>query len=250
MIKFFILKFFIISSLLIGNIENQKLFIDGNQFYFNQNYFEAINNYEKIINKGFYHENLYFNLGNAYYQANKIGYAIWSYEKGLKINPINKDLKYNLKIANSKLIAKIIIPKQFFIFSLYSKIISYLSFSNWFSLTSILFCFVCLLIIFQRSYKLFKNIFLKNILRILYITLLIMVLVLFDISLNLSKINKGIIISETIKIYSAPSNKSNLIHSMNEGSKIRIIRLNDLWIEVEFLDGNTGWVLKANIKEL
>jgi len=77
-----------------------------------------------------------------------------------------------------------------------------------------------------------------------------MVLVLFDISLNLSKINKGIIISETIKIYSAPSNKSNLIHSMNEGSKIRIIRLNDLWIEIEFLDGNTGWVLKANIKEL
>ena len=250
MIKSFILIFFIFTSLLIANMENQKLFIDGNEFYSSENYLEAINNYQKIINKGFYHENLYLNLGNAYYQANKIGYAIWSYEKGLKINPINKDLKYNLKIANSKVVDKIIIPNFFFIFSLYITIIGYLSFSNWFLLTSILFFFFCLLIIFQRSYKLSKNIFLNNTLRISFVSLLIMLLVLFDISLNLSKINNGIVISESLKIYSSPSIKSNLIHLMNEGSKIRIVRISDLWIEIEFLDGNKGWVLKTNVKEL
>ena len=57
-------------------------------------------------------------------------------------------------------------------------------------------------------------------------------------------------VTETIDILSAPSKNSNLVYTMNEGSKLKIINFNDLWYEIELLDGNKGWVLKNNIKEL
>ena len=48
---------------------------------------------------------------------NELGNAIWSYEKGLKINPFDKDLVYNLSFCNSKLADNVIRPKQFFLFN-------------------------------------------------------------------------------------------------------------------------------------
>ena len=59
------------------------------------NYKEAISNYEKILENGFFSEDLYLNLGNAYFHESNFGKARWSYEMGLKLNPINSDLKNN-----------------------------------------------------------------------------------------------------------------------------------------------------------
>mgnify|MGYP001289727079 FL=1 len=250
MIKIIFLKIALLGSILNAEQNIQNLFDDGNKFYFNQNYSMAIQSYNKILNLGFYHENLFFNLGNAYYQNNELGNAIWSYEKGLKINPIDKDLVYNLSFCNSKLVDNIIRPKQFFLFSFYLNTIRYLSFSKWFVLFSLTFFLWCLLNSIIKVFNFKKNIFFKTFRSFLLFSLLIILLFLYDIIFNLSKVNNGIVVAETIDILSEPSKNSNLVYKMNEGSKLKIINFNDLWYEIELLDGNKGWVLKNNIKEL
>ncbi len=47
--------------------------------------------------------NLYYNLGNAYYEAGEIGKAILSYRKAEKVLPGFSDLQYNLNQARNKL---------------------------------------------------------------------------------------------------------------------------------------------------
>ena len=51
-----------------------------------------------ILDYGYFSEDLFLNLGNAYFQESNFGQARWSYEMGLKLNPMNTDLQNNSNI--------------------------------------------------------------------------------------------------------------------------------------------------------
>ena len=93
MFKYIIIIFFNLSIVLSQNID--ELFEDGNRFYNQNSYKEAVKNYEMILDYGYFSEDLFLNLGNAYFQESNFGQARWSYEMGLKLNPMNTDLQNN-----------------------------------------------------------------------------------------------------------------------------------------------------------
>ena len=85
-------------------------------FVYNKSkYLESINIYESILTDGWESNNLYYNLGNAYFRQNMIGQAIWAYNKALKINPRNSDVIHNLEIVNARIKDRIILPDEFFL---------------------------------------------------------------------------------------------------------------------------------------
>lgn len=47
---------------------------------------------------------LYYNLGNSYYRAGKPGNAILSYERALRLDPTDEDIRYNLDFVNSRIV--------------------------------------------------------------------------------------------------------------------------------------------------
>ena len=77
------------------------LFLEGNKYYEKEDFSGAINNYEKIIELGYESTALFYNLGNACFKSGKLGAAILYYEKAKKINPADKDVSYNLTLANT-----------------------------------------------------------------------------------------------------------------------------------------------------
>jgi len=56
-----------------------------------------------IETHGIENGNLYFNMGNAYFEAGEIGSAILGYRKAERLIPGSKDLQYNLEQARSRL---------------------------------------------------------------------------------------------------------------------------------------------------
>lgn len=46
---------------------------------------------------------LWFNLGNAYYRMGETGEAILSYERALRIDPTDQDVRYNLDFVNTRI---------------------------------------------------------------------------------------------------------------------------------------------------
>ncbi|OGS20076.1 MAG: hypothetical protein A2252_08595 [Elusimicrobia bacterium RIFOXYA2_FULL_39_19] len=74
----------------------------ANKAYEQNNYGQAINIYESLLNQnGIHNETVYYNLGNCYYRTNKIGKAVLNYEKAAKINPSDDDVQYNLAYLKS-----------------------------------------------------------------------------------------------------------------------------------------------------
>ena len=96
MFKILILIFFNSTIILSQNID--ELFYEGNKFYSQNQFKKAIENYEKILDKNYFSEDLYLNLGNAYFEESNFGLARWSYEMGLILNPASSDLKNNNNI--------------------------------------------------------------------------------------------------------------------------------------------------------
>ena len=74
----------------------------ANEYYTLGDYSKSIDEYEKIVKEGFLDENLFYNLGNAYYRAKLLGPAIYNYERALRFEPSMNDAKINLAIAHRK----------------------------------------------------------------------------------------------------------------------------------------------------
>ena len=90
----------------------QTAFEKGNQLYQKENYTEAINQYESILETGNHSAELYYNLGNCYYKLHKVAPAVYNYEKALQLNPNDEEIKTNLDYARKMTIDDIkIVPK-------------------------------------------------------------------------------------------------------------------------------------------
>ena len=98
---------FLFFSLIILNQNLTTLFDEGNSFYNNGNYEQAIEKYSSIIKSGFESSELYYNLGNSYYKINDIANSIFYFEKSLLLDPNNLESKNNLSFANNMTIDRI-----------------------------------------------------------------------------------------------------------------------------------------------
>jgi len=85
------------------------------------------------------HPDLYFNLGNAYYESGEKGKAAWTYEKALALAPRHRDARRNLGLVRADLPA----PKSaaLFLFKPAAWIYSRVSLGEWtFLFESAYFC--------------------------------------------------------------------------------------------------------------
>ena len=89
---FKILNIFLFTIGLVYSQSSDLLFNDGNEYYNNNQFDDAIEAYESILNKGFFSADLYYNLGNAYYRLDDFANARWSYEMGIIKDPRNLSL--------------------------------------------------------------------------------------------------------------------------------------------------------------
>jgi tetratricopeptide (TPR) repeat protein len=86
-------------SLARADAATDALFEKGNRAYLHGDYKGAIDAYEQLVATGIVHEDLHFNLANAYVKADRLGPAILHYEQALQLDPSQEDAAANLKLA-------------------------------------------------------------------------------------------------------------------------------------------------------
>ena len=245
MFKVIIIIFFNLTIVFSQNIN--ELFDNGNEFYSQNNYKEAISNYEKILKNGFFSEDLYLNLGNAYFHESNFGKARWSYEMGLKLNPINSDLKNNNNVNKAYIDGYIELPKNNLI-----DIINI--FFQSLSLNQFLLINSYFILLTAISFFLMKVFQLKVLKRIFYlISIIVFISVLITFTKNIWDQNNlyAIIVDEEVIVYSAPFLNQAIEQSVfNRGNKVKIHQKTDVWIEVSTFDGRKGWIRAQDVRNL
>lgn len=247
--KNLILLLFLSSQLFSQNSE--KLFKEGNEHYKLSNYSEAISSYEKIEALGLISSELYYNLGNSHYKLNQVAQAIYNYEMALLLNPLNEEAQSNLVFAKRLTIDAIDeIPKTIFQ-KLDDAIVKKLSYNEW-AIVNVVFSILGTLL-----FLLFYFSFTPSIKRLFFVTsilsFLLLLITLFFTIKEYTYSNttvEAIIFSKEITINNAPTDNSEKIFTLHEGTKVLVLDTVDNWKKIRISDGKTGWIIADKIKIL
>lgn len=80
-----------------------RQFDQGNRYYQDGRYEEALGAYEKVLEEGYASGALYYNMASAYYRTDELGEALRYYEKARPFMPENNQLRHNLRQVRSRL---------------------------------------------------------------------------------------------------------------------------------------------------
>ena len=239
--KNFLIVLIIISYVCKANDDAYHQFEKGNSFYASQEFDSALIAYKTVLQSKMISKELYLNLGNTFFKLDSIPQAILFYEKGIKLAPGDPDLSYNLQYCNKLIKDKNPIKKSVLlnelIFSFLGKSPNYWAYSS-----IILLGLVCVMFAFFRlsiDSKWKKINFYSA----------IIVLILFGITVLLSSISKskinetkyGIVIKNSIKVRTEPSENSSTAFLLHEGSKAKVTAEINEWIEISFNE-KKGWI--------
>jgi len=227
-----------------------SLFELGNQSMLQENFNDAIKNYEKIVDQGHDHPDLFYNLGNAYFRKNQIGKAVWAYEKGLQLAPRDNDLEFNLTLANARVRDRIEEPKAMWLLQHYRAFKKSVLLTDLFLIASVILMLAALVYFLKRYYRL-DSIWVTRLIIGLYLISLLIHLIALDKYLELSDTNEVVVIEPEVEIYSAPfAKRESIIFRLHEGIKADITQEQPEWLEIILLDGKKGWIQSGNVLRL
>lgn len=85
----------------VNSAELTRLFAEGSLAYDSADFVAALQSYNKILESGFESPELYYNLGNTYFELGELGFSILNYLRAERLNPSDEDIQDNLRFARS-----------------------------------------------------------------------------------------------------------------------------------------------------
>ena len=206
--------------------------------------------WEGIYDAGIRGSELYYNLASAYFKLGETGKAILFYERALKEDPSDKDVRYNLEFARGMTQDRIEdVPE--FILKTWIKKATYLFSSDLWAVLSILFfagaLALLLLFLLGSSSGARRTGFFTGI-----AALLIAVFCFAAASsqrADASRKDEAIVMRPVSSVKSSPSSDSAKdLFILHEGTTVKILDEVDLWMNIELSDGRQGWIATKDIE--
>jgi len=220
----------------------------GLDYYQSRAYQNAKASLEKVLENNWESPELYYNLGNVYYRLNNISGAVWAYEMCLHHDPTHEDAKFNLKLVNVNVKDRIAIPEAPIYLKLYMGIKERFTPNEWVKITLGLFV---LFLLFVLVRKFWGYVWLLNVSENI---MLILICITFLFSLHSiwsdSNISQGIIYTQSVDVLSEPNTQSITLFQVHEGLKVSITQNSRNWIEIELVDGKSGWISGNQIRAI
>ncbi|QZE15312.1 tetratricopeptide repeat protein [Halosquirtibacter laminarini] len=230
----------------------EQLFDQANVSYKKGDFKVALDTYKEIESQGFAESDLYYNMGNAYYKLSEFTKAILYYERALALDPNNKNIAYNLKMANQYIVDKVEPLPQPMVVRVKNQIRQLFNATQW-SVIGLVFFFsflfgLSLLFIFGNSSRVKKG-----------GLAIAIVAFLCSIASGLAAKNQylyetehlhAIVTQPSVTVKGAPSDTGTELFILHEGIKVQITDSIEGWKEVRIPDGNTGWIPNNSMERI
>ncbi len=229
----------------------EQLFETGNSQYAQNNFEEAIKNYEKVLDAGYESAALYYNLGNANYKLNRIAPSVYNYEKALTLKPNDKEIKNNLEFARNMTVDAITPLPQNTFKKWFQAVLGMFTVDGWAILTVVflgIFTIAFITYYFTGSTSLKRLLFTTSFLALGF-GLLSLSLAFQSRSYEQNRIF-AIVFSPEAEIKNAPNLASEQSFVLHEGTKVRVLEQDENWAMIQLADGKEGWVPASDLKVL
>ncbi len=249
--RLFIILLVLASAQMLRADDNSILMQEAIKDYDEGRYTQAIELYQKVVENGFESAALYYNMGNAYFKNNNMASAILYYEKALKLDPTDEDARFNLKIANSRIVDKIESVPEIFYVRWWKNLTTAFTVDGWGWVSVIaLALFLAMLLGFLLSRILwFKKL-------TFWLGIVMIVITVFSYSLanhrynSFMKDHEAIVFTPTVTVKSSPSETSIDLFVIHEGTKVQLSDHVGEWYEVKIANGSQGWLKETDIRKI
>lgn len=243
-----IFSFFILT---INTFADDKFLADSAQMSFMQsNYSQALVYYDSLLQSGYSSSDLYYNIGNCYYQLNDFANAIYYYEKSLLRNPANQDAQINLQIANQFLKQKIEPLQKPFYVVWYQNVCSVLTADAWAIFSIIVFVLTLAFIalwLFNRKIIFQKTSFIFAVL--CFLIFIFSAICAYQNSANISDNGYAIVMKQSM-VKTSPNAEALNSFEICEGLKVALLDSANNKAYIRLQDGKEGWINYADLKLL
>lgn len=239
----FILVFSFVAAFSGKTQAPEQVFENAGKLYDEGRYAEAIAVYKKLEEKGYAGKELFYNLGNAYHKNNMTGMAIAYYEKALKYDPADEDIKANLRLMNSLTTDKIN-EEERGLAAWFKRFVNIMSADKWTRMGLILWLAGFLGFILFRTELLKISVFSRS---LAWCCIVVggLALVFGYINYSLvSRHNTAVITGSIVKVHASPSESAKKLYDLHEGAKVNLHEVSNSWYEISVDNENYGWIRK------
>lgn len=240
----------ILITLLIGgkSIANEAIpynqwWSQANRFYQQESFDSAVVYYEKIARYQPSNEVLYYNLGNAYYRLNKIGYAILNYNKALRLKPDYNQASDNLALAQNRIKGRLPELQEVFFISWWNQLTVPAYASSWAILSLVVFLLL-LGVIFWNKHK--RQVVIHQGILYALVVVFLCVLSLTYVSAQRNNFSENAVVVMDSAVFKMKV--SGKVESVPEGTLVTIERKENDRVEVSLPDGRVGIIDTTAIK--
>ena len=241
MLKKIVAGIFLLTSIVLAD-QAQDMFNEANQLYQDGQFEVAIEKYEAILAANYESGELYYNLANAYYKMGNIGKARLNYERSLLWLEGDEAVTQNLELLKMRLVDQIEAPPKLFLTVWWNSLLNLFNTTTLGIVVLVLFWIVLLsaavFLYFRKRGRIrWKSVFVTTLLLWLFL------LVVWINKIYLFETEKyGVILASTITVHAEPSKDTTDLFVLHEGTRVRVERSINGWLEIRLEDGKTGWL--------
>lgn len=229
--------------------DNETIWKQAADYYDQGKYNQAIDSYQKLLERGMNNAEIYYNLGNSYFKADQMGRAIWAFRRALLIDPHLKAARDNLEYVRSHNADQIQIKGRGFVQDIWDFLTGIFSVNGY-------------LLIFMVSWWLVCSIAIYKITRFntpewpYFLLIFALVVTIFSAASAARRISEdrlahwGVLAQESVDIREGPGAEFKKIEVGHEGLEFKILGARENSYLIELGNGLKGWVDRQAVLEI
>ena len=213
---------------------------------------QAATDWSDVAATGLQSKELYFNLGNAWYKSGQVAKAILFYERALRLDPSDADVRYNLDFARNLTQDRIDEVPEFILKTWIRKVNYLLSSNAWAGLSLFLLALALglgLLFLLGPTAGARRAGFFTG------IAALLLALAAWGFArsqkADAERHDAAIVMRPVTSVTSSPSSDAaKSLFILHEGTKVKVLDEVSGFTDVELADGRRGWIPSGDIEKI
>jgi tetratricopeptide (TPR) repeat protein len=247
---------FLLSAALLGTAGPafatgaEELFETGNGAYEQGRYEDAAAAYTTILGYGIADPRVLYNLGNASFKMGKLGGAILSYERALRLDPSDREARDNLEFARGRIRDRIPDPELPYPVAVVKSIVDAWSLDALAGLFLIPYIAACGLV---GAMAVTRGALRRRLLAYGAAACGVAALVLgvaLGSRISGSRAEHAIVMTDRADALSGPAADNTVLFSVHEGTRLDVHHRRADWLQVTLPNGLTGWVRADQVESV